>query len=115
MMDLGALLSPNTPNLFVITLYAAAAVTIVLGSSVSVYMAAKVTGVSSSSRTTGDSADNPGWIPVYVSIIPSRSYSVNHSKFFLVRFCNSKLAPYSVFLEFYPHLLTVFITHYGIG
>ena len=60
MMDLGALLSPNTPKLFVITLYAAAAVTIVLGSSVSVYMAAKGPGVSYSIRNSGNSAANPG-------------------------------------------------------
>ena len=115
MMDLGALLSPNTPKLFVITLYAAAAVTIVLGSSVSVYMAVKGPGVSYSIRNSGNSAANPGWNPVYLYMRPSRSYWVYPSNFSLVRFRNSKLAPYSVFLEFHPQFLRVLITRCGMG
>ena len=87
-MEVGALLPSHTPKVISIALLASAALEIVLGTSISVYTAVKGPRVSSSSTNSGNSAANPGLIPVYVSIIPSRSYSVNHSKF-LVRFCNS--------------------------
>ena len=65
--------------------------------------------------TPGNSVDNSGWLPWSGYIRPSRSSSVSQYIFSLVQFLNSKFAPYSVFLDFPPHLLTVFMTCCGIG
>ena len=77
-MEVGSLLPSNTPKVISIALLVAAALAVVLGPSISVYMAAKGPRVSSSSTNSGNSAANPGWIPVYVYIRSSRSYLVYH-------------------------------------
>ena len=86
-------------------LLAAAAMEIELGSSVLVSKAVTGPGVYSSSITTVKSAANSGLIPGSGYICPYRSYSVSQSNISLVQFLNSKLAPYSVFLESPPPLV----------
>ena len=86
-----------------------------LGSSISVSSAETGNRVSSYRRTPGNLGDNSGWIPGSISIGPPRSYSVYQSIFSLVRFLNSKLAPYYVFFDLPPHLLNVFMNFYGMG
>ena len=74
-MGLEALKASHTPMVCIIPLLSASEAEVLLRSSVSVYTIETRPGMSSSSRTPGNSAAISRWLPEPVSISPSKSFS----------------------------------------